>query len=79
MAQFRHTRKVSKHPKRARPRCPRENKIRYPTERVANQALNTIWKAAVKGQYRGEKMPCRTYKCKSCRGYHLTSQARKTG
>lgn len=68
-----------KHPKRQRPRCRGlQRKIRFPTERIANKALNAMWRSAINGNYRGEKMPCRCYgPCTVCRGWHLTSQSIK--
>jgi hypothetical protein len=67
-----------KHPKRKRSRCGMQDKIRFPTERIANKALNTIWRAAIHGESKGEKMPCRAYgPCKRCRGWHLTSEAKR--
>lgn len=61
-------------PKKKRPRCRSNDKVRYPTQRVANKALDTLWRAAIQGRLKGEKIPCRCYACTRCRGWHLTSQ-----
>jgi hypothetical protein len=68
---------LSKIVRKAPPRCKAgpKDKARFPTERVANNALNRMWRRAVRnGSKLGTKMPCRAYQCKICKGWHLTSQ-----
>ena len=57
-------------------KCPPtpSGKDRYPNKAAANRRLNIIWRNAVRGNQRASKMPCRAYRCKVCKGYHLTSQ-----
>jgi hypothetical protein len=60
------------------PRCGVQDKTRFPTERVANKALDRMWRRAVRsGSMTGTKMPCRAYPCKVCKGWHLTSQKKR--
>lgn len=66
---------MSKTARKAPPRCGVQGKARFPTKRVADRALDRMWKRAVHhGSKLGTKMPCRAYPCKVCKGWHLTSQ-----
>lgn len=58
--------------------CGPKKKRRFSSERVANKALNKIWRDAIYGRRRSESIPCRVYRCPACHGWHFTSQpARK--
>jgi len=53
-------------------RCPKNGKVRWPTEHAAQVALvGAVMKANRGNQKRRE---CRYYECSVCRGWHLTSQ-----
>lgn len=58
--------------------CPTDSnpkgKRRFATLEFADRELDKIWKFAVKGTNRATTLPCRSYKCDRCRGYHHTSQ-----
>lgn len=53
--------------------CP-SGKRRFAIESVADAALDSIWRYAIQGTTKSEKLPCRTYPCDLCEGYHHTSQ-----
>lgn len=54
--------------------CP-GGKRRFATEWIADSALDSIWRFAIKGTTKSTKLPCRSYgPCELCRGYHHTSQ-----
>lgn len=54
----------------------RERKTRFATREWADNALDKLWREAVDGSGPvRDKLPCRSYYCKECFGYHLTSQA----
>ena len=55
----------------------------FTTPSQANAALNAIWRAALRGQRRKKygvetSMPCRSYRCNTCRKWHLTSLPKKS-
>lgn len=55
-------------------------KRRFPNVYSANIALDAIWRYAAKhGKAANDKMPCRSYPCSMCRGYHHTSQPLREG
>lgn len=49
-------------------------KRRYGSLYAANLALDAIWKYAISGRNRSHTLPCRSYKCERCRGWHHTSK-----
>lgn len=49
-------------------------KRRFPTLTAANIALDSIWRYAIKSGHSTGKLPCRSYTCRICGGYHHTSQ-----
>ncbi len=50
-------------------------KRRYGSLGASTAALNAIWRYALNGRpNRSAKLPCRSYYCIRCRGYHHTSQ-----
>lgn len=54
--------------------CP-GGKRRFPDVLSANLALDAIWRYAVKlGTTDTHKLPCRSYSCYQCKGWHHTSQ-----
>lgn len=56
------------------PMC--KGKLRYPTKVKAEKILNAMWKNAIRNG-NNHKLPCRTYKCLTCKKWHLTSQGVK--
>lgn len=62
----RHTRKA-----KVMARCDLSSKVRYPSQRAAQDAL-IVMKHAADGR-RGAHVPVRSYQCGSCDGWHLTS------
>lgn len=50
-------------------------KRRYNTLYAANVALEAIWRYALRSNSnRSETLPCRSYPCERCKGYHHTSK-----
>lgn len=51
-------------------------KRRYGSLYAANAALDSIWKLALRGGAgnRSTTLPCRSYACSACRGFHHTSK-----
>ena len=52
--------------------CKVEKKVRYVDHIAAKMAISTLSRVSER-----EKVPSRAYQCKHCKGWHLTSQARK--
>lgn len=53
--------------------CP-SGKRRFAMLEQADAALDSIWRFAIAGTTKSEKLPCRSYPCDDCGGYHHTSQ-----
>lgn len=53
-----------------------QDKRRYDTLEAANHKLDRI--DAERPRKPGRKLPIRAYRCPLCRGWHLTSQAKRT-
>lgn len=49
-------------------------KRRFAFSWEADWALDHIWKLAIRGTNNSSKLPCRSYYCDECKGYHHTSQ-----
>jgi hypothetical protein len=49
-------------------------KTSYPSEREANEVINSFRKRRVRVHY-GAKLPKRAYRCEKCGKWHLTSLA----
>lgn len=51
-----------------------QSKRRFLTLDEAEHALDRIWRFAIGGTTRSTKLPCRSYYCEACYGYHHTSE-----
>lgn len=50
-----------------------KNKKKFDTKSNAERILHIAWKNAIANGKKGD-LPCRTYKCRECNGWHLTSK-----
>lgn len=58
--------------------CPYTGKRRFSSESRAQDKLKEVYSYTVSTQnYRVRSSPVQTYFCKSCKGWHLTSQKSK--
>lgn len=53
--------------------CEASGKQQYESETSAQKALRHIRLMNRKHRKRSNKIPCRTYRCPHCHGWHLTS------
>jgi hypothetical protein len=51
--------------------CPKENKVRYPTDIDAKMAISRI---VLKNAELRDKIPQRAYYCHACKDWHITSK-----
>ena len=66
-------RKRRSHKRKPKPkRCPETGKIKFPTQREANEAVGRALLSTETA--RNER---RSYKCERCGAWHLTSQAKR--
>ena len=54
------------------PMC--KGKKKFATRQRAERIMNSAWKQAIRVG-KDHALPCRTYKCRECKGWHLTSKA----